>query len=81
MGAPPRGIGEGAWKDRLDADGPSMRAVKGNLDPPLGEVDGIDKASWKSPLLVQRAVSEDPHWTRAVGAHLARPLYSTQTRQ
>ena len=27
-----------------------------------------------SPVLVQRAVSEDPRWTRAVGDHLARPL-------
>ena len=26
-----------------------------------------------SPVLVQRAVSEDPRWTRAVGDHLARP--------
>jgi hypothetical protein len=24
-------------------------------------------------MLVQRAVSEDPRWTRAVGDHLARP--------
>jgi hypothetical protein len=27
----------------------------------------------RSPVLVQRAVSEDPRWTRAVGDHLARP--------
>jgi len=27
----------------------------------------------RSPVLVQRAVSEDPRWTRAVGGHLARP--------
>ena len=27
-------------------------------------------ARW-SPVLVQRAVSEDPRWTRAVGDHLA----------
>jgi len=26
-----------------------------------------------SPVLVQRAVSEDPRWTRAVGDHLVRP--------
>ena len=26
-----------------------------------------------SPVLVQRAVSEDPRWTRAVGDPLARP--------
>ena len=26
-----------------------------------------------SPVLVHRAVSEDPRWTRAVGDHLARP--------
>ena len=26
-----------------------------------------------SPVLVQRAVSEDPRWTRAVGDHLANP--------
>ena len=30
------------------------------------------QTSW-SPVLVQRAVSEDPRWTRAVGDHLARP--------
>jgi|CXWL01.1.fsa_nt_gi hypothetical protein len=27
----------------------------------------------RSPVLVQRAVSEDPRWTRAVGDPLARP--------
>ena len=27
----------------------------------------------QSPVLVQRAVSEDPRWTRALGDHLARP--------
>ena len=26
-----------------------------------------------SPVLVQRAVSEDPRWTRAVGDNLVRP--------
>jgi len=26
-------------------------------------------------VLVQRAVSEDPRWTRAVGDHLARPQW------
>jgi hypothetical protein len=30
------------------------------------------QARW-SPVLVQRAVSEDPRWTRAVGDHLACP--------
>ena len=30
------------------------------------------QARW-SPVLVQRAASEDPRWTRAVGDHLARP--------
>jgi hypothetical protein len=30
------------------------------------------QARWY-PVLVQRAVSEDPRWTRAVGDHLARP--------
>jgi hypothetical protein len=29
-------------------------------------------ARW-SPVLVQRAVSEDPRWTRAMGDFLARP--------
>ena len=28
----------------------------------------------RSPVLVQRAASEDPRWTRAVGDYLARPL-------
>ena len=27
----------------------------------------------QSPVLVQRAVAEDPRWTRALGNHLARP--------
>ena len=27
----------------------------------------------QSPVLVQRAVSEDPRWTRALGTHLACP--------
>jgi hypothetical protein len=27
----------------------------------------------RSPVLMQRAVSEDPRWTRAVGDHLASP--------
>ena len=31
------------------------------------------EVAWWSPVLVQRAVSEDPRWTRAVGDHLARP--------
>jgi len=31
-----------------------------------------------SPVLVKRAVSEDPRWTRVVGDHLARPQGSDE---
>ena len=34
---------------------------------------GMRGQTRRSPVLVQRAVSEDPRWTRAVGDHLARP--------
>jgi|CXWL01.1.fsa_nt_gi hypothetical protein len=34
-----------------------------------------------SPVLVQRAVSEDPRWTRAVGDPLARPQGEIEERR
>ncbi len=34
----------------------------------------------RSPVLVQRAASEDPRWTRAVGDPLARPQGETVRR-
>ena len=52
----------------------SMRAVKGlpGGSPREGEGGKNGVARWP-PVLAQRAVSEDPCWTRAVGDHLARP--------
>ena len=49
-----------------------MRAVKDSLATPLeSDVGGDEKsgrvACWP-PLLAQRAASEGPRWTRAVGA-------------
>jgi hypothetical protein len=54
-----------------------MRAVKGSLGhSSLREVWEIED-SWKDthvgPVLVKRAVSEDPRWTRAVGDRLGDP--------
>jgi hypothetical protein len=48
-----------------------------NQPPPLkitSELGGGMRGQARgSPVLVQRAVSEDPRWTRAVGDPLARP--------
>ena len=50
-----------------------MRAVEGSLDAPSKaeeeEQEGTKKA-WRFPVLAQRAASEGPRWTRAVGDHL-----------
>jgi hypothetical protein len=55
------------WKDwkgtHVGLSAPGTRAMRRNMR---------GQARW-SPVLVQRAVSEDPRWTRAVGDHLARP--------
>jgi hypothetical protein len=44
-----------------------------------GRSEDLDLGCW-SPVLVQRAVWEDPRWTRAVGDHLARPQGRLQWR-
>jgi len=57
-------VGRAQWKiNQL----PSLRSERASLK------GGMRGQARGSPVLVQRAVLEDPRWTRAVGDPLARP--------
>jgi hypothetical protein len=66
LGVPVGGLGE-----KVARSGRSLSPIPEERTSELGG-SGRGQARW-SPVLVQRAVSEDPRWTRAVGASLAHP--------
>ena len=52
---------------------PAMPTPEGSTPSTLAKKEG-ERADWPSFLLGQRAVSEDPRWTRAVKDDPVRPL-------